>query len=222
PAFHKCAFGKNASVDFRKLSFVQPRFGGTVDHVAIIEHEARLIGMAEVFEGSNLQRSARLTVIKVIDHVSALVEVNKTQIKFVAGIGRARASAKTAANGRNRFVITAEQHYLCCRIGRATRWVQARNSLVSNVLNYGESVTMVTSPEPALKPHRRGIEPAIILALSFVAIIALHGKMQPTVLGAETGYYQVIAHTSPRHERTLLRGFWTTSSHGHYTPLAFT
>jgi len=81
---------------------------------------------------------------------------------------------------------------------------------------------MVTSPEPALKPHRRGIEPAIILALSFVAIIALHGKMQPTVLGAEIGYYQVIAHTSPRHERTLLRGFWTTSSHGHYTPLAFT
>ena len=81
---------------------------------------------------------------------------------------------------------------------------------------------MVTSPEPALKPHRRGIEAAIILALSFVAIIALHGKMQPTVLGAETGYYQVIAHTSPRHERTLLRGFWTTSSHGHYTPLAFT
>jgi len=81
---------------------------------------------------------------------------------------------------------------------------------------------MVTSPESALKPHRRGIEAAIILALSFVAIIALHGKMQPTVLGAETGYYQVIAHTSPRHERTLLRGFWTTSSHGHYTPLAFT
>src|SRR5438034_11647153 len=40
--------------------------------------------MPEVFEGSNLQRSARLTVIKVIDHVSALVEVNKTQIKFVA------------------------------------------------------------------------------------------------------------------------------------------
>ena len=81
---------------------------------------------------------------------------------------------------------------------------------------------MVTSPEPALKPHRRGIEAAIILALSFVAIIALHGKMQPAVLRAETGYYQVIAHTSPRHERTLLRGFWTTSSHGHYTPLAFT
>src|SRR5947199_7076686 len=40
--------------------------------------------MAEVFEGSNLQRSAWLTVIKVIDHVSALSEVNKMQIKFVA------------------------------------------------------------------------------------------------------------------------------------------
>src|SRR5436189_4681541 len=40
--------------------------------------------MPEVFEGSNLQLSARLTVIKVIDHISALVEVNKTQIKFIA------------------------------------------------------------------------------------------------------------------------------------------
>src|SRR5882724_264944 len=133
---------------------------------------------------------------------------------LAAGIGRARASAKITANERNRFVITAEQHYLCCRMARATRCVQARNSLVSNVLKHGESVTMVTSPEPALKPQRRGIEAAVILALSFVAIFALHGKMQPAVLRAETGYYQVIAHTSPRHERTLLRGFWTTSSHG--------
>jgi len=81
---------------------------------------------------------------------------------------------------------------------------------------------MVTSPEPALKPHRRRIEAAIILALSFVAIIALHWKMQPAVLRAETAYYQVIAHTSPRHERTLLGNFWKQSSHGHYTPLAFT
>jgi hypothetical protein len=84
PAFHECAFGENAPVDFRKVGFVQPRFGGTVDHVAIIEHEARPIGMAEIFEGSNLQRSARLTVIKIIDHVSTLVEVNKTQIELVA------------------------------------------------------------------------------------------------------------------------------------------
>src|SRR5438477_13102550 len=84
PAFHEWAFGKNTPVDFRKIGFVQPRFGGTVDHVAIIEHEARPIGMAEIFEGSNLQRSARLTVIKIIDHVSALVEVNKMQIELVA------------------------------------------------------------------------------------------------------------------------------------------
>src|SRR5438105_13000000 len=77
PAFHECAFGENVSVDFRKVGFVQPRFGGTVDHVAIIEHEARPIGMAEIFESSHLQRSAGLTVIKVIDYVSALVEVNK-------------------------------------------------------------------------------------------------------------------------------------------------
>jgi hypothetical protein len=80
---------------------------------------------------------------------------------------------------------------------------------------------METSPEPALEPHRRPVEAAVVLALSFVAIFALHGKMQPAILRAETGYYQIIAHTSSRRERTMLRGFWTTSSHGHYTPLAF-
>ena len=81
---------------------------------------------------------------------------------------------------------------------------------------------METLPRPEPNRHRRGVELAVALVLSFVAIFALHGQMQPTVLRAETGYYQVIAHTSPRHVRTLVRGFWTQSSHGHYTPLAFT
>src|SRR5207245_4330923 len=84
PAFHECAFGENVPVDFRKVGFVQTRFGRTIDHVAIIEHEACPIGMAEIFEGSNLQRSTWLTVTKIIDHVSTLVEVNKTQIELVA------------------------------------------------------------------------------------------------------------------------------------------
>ena len=81
---------------------------------------------------------------------------------------------------------------------------------------------METLPRPEPNRHRRGVELAVALVLSFVAIFALHGQMQPEVLRAETGYYQVIAHTSPRHVRTLVRGFWTQSSHGHYTPLAFT
>jgi hypothetical protein len=42
--------------------------------------------MAEIFEGSNLQRSARLTVIKIIDHVSTLFELNKTHIELVAHV----------------------------------------------------------------------------------------------------------------------------------------
>ena len=70
--------------------------------------------------------------------------------------------------------------------------------------------------------RHRGAEVAVALLLSFVVILALHWKMQPEVLRAETAYYQVIAHTSPQHERTLLRGFWKQSSHGHYTPVAFT
>src|SRR6476659_8306073 len=66
---------------------------------------------------------------------------------------------------------------------------------------------METLPRPEPNRHRRGVELAVALVLSFVAIFALHGQMQPEVLRAETGYYQVIAHTSPRHVRTLVRGF---------------
>ena len=80
--------------------------------------------------------------------------------------------------------------------------------------------TLHGPPRPT--QHRRGLELAVALLLSLVAILALHWKMQPAVLRAETAYYQVIAHTSPQHERTLLRRFWKQSSHGHYTPVAFT
>jgi hypothetical protein len=86
----------------------------------------------------------------------------------------------------------------------------------------GFSHLMEMLPKPEPNGHGRGVELALALVLSFVAIFALHRQMQPAVLRAETGFYQVIAHTSPRHARTLVRGFWTKSSHGHYTPLAFT
>src|SRR5436190_4881160 len=70
--------------------------------------------------------------------------------------------------------------------------------------------------------RRRRAELAVTMLRSFAAIFALHRKMQPAVLHAETAYYQIIAHTSPQHARTLVRNFWRKSSHGHYTPLAFT
>jgi hypothetical protein len=70
--------------------------------------------------------------------------------------------------------------------------------------------------------RRPRVELAVAILLSFAAIFALHRKMQPAVLHAETAYYQIIAHTSPQHGRTLVRGFWKKSSHGHYTPVAFT
>jgi len=56
---------------------------------------------------------------------------------------------------------------------------------------------METLPRPEPNRHRRGVELAVALALSFVAIFALHGQMQPEVLRAETGYYQVIAIPNP-------------------------
>lgn len=78
-----------------------------------------------------------------------------------------------------------------------------------------------TSLELQRTQYPRAFKPGVALALSFVVVVALHWKVQPEMLRAETVYYQVIAHTSPRHERTLLVEFWKQSSHGHYTPLAF-
>ena len=40
--------------------------------------------MAEIFEVDHFHAVARLAVIQVADDVSALVEVNKMQIEFVA------------------------------------------------------------------------------------------------------------------------------------------
>jgi len=79
-----------------------------------------------------------------------------------------------------------------------------------------------TLPEAGRKQHHHGVELVVALALSFAAIFALHRPMQVAVLRAETGFYQVIAHSSPAQQRIFLRNFWAQSSHGHYTPLAFT
>ena len=54
---------KNAPIDFRKLAFVQPRFTSTVDIIAVIEHETRPVGVAEIFKADDLHLVSRLAVV---------------------------------------------------------------------------------------------------------------------------------------------------------------
>jgi hypothetical protein len=62
----------------------------------------------------------------------------------------------------------------------------------------------------------------IALALCYLGIFVLHRAMNPEMLRSEAGYYQTVAHASAAEQQSLLRSFWKTSSHGHYTPAAFT
>ena len=62
----------------------------------------------------------------------------------------------------------------------------------------------------------------IALALCYLGIFVLHRAMNPEMLRSEAGYYQRVAHASAAEQQSLLRDFWKTSSHGHYTPAAFT
>src|SRR5438067_1937330 len=54
PALNVGGPGKHPSINLLQLVFVQPRLAGAIDHVAVVEHKAGLIGMAEIFETADL------------------------------------------------------------------------------------------------------------------------------------------------------------------------
>ena len=83
PAFHK-AFFANPAVDFFQLRFVQPRFRRAVDHVAVVEKETGFVGVPEKFETRYFDLVSRYSVVQIIDHVAAAVEVDQLQVKLVA------------------------------------------------------------------------------------------------------------------------------------------
>ena len=62
----------------------------------------------------------------------------------------------------------------------------------------------------------------VVLAMCLAAVCLLHRKMNPEMLRSEAGYFQNMAHSSAAQQKAFVRSFWTRSSHGHYTPLAFT
>src|SRR5436305_1035160 len=59
PALHERVTRKHPTIDFVELRFMQPRFGGAVDYVAVVEHEAGSIRMTEVLEPGDFHFSAR-------------------------------------------------------------------------------------------------------------------------------------------------------------------
>lgn len=69
---------------------------------------------------------------------------------------------------------------------------------------------------------RRLINLALIYLCCLAAVVVVYRKAPITFFRAETGHWLLIAHGPPEAQNILVREFWTTSSHGHYTPLAFT
>src|SRR6185312_6934463 len=63
---------------------------------------------------------------------------------------------------------------------------------------------------------------ALIYLCCLAAVVVVYRKAPITFFRAETGHWLLIAHSPPEAQSKLVREFWTTSSHGHYTPLAFT
>src|SRR5947207_15130811 len=83
----------------------------------------------------------------------------------------------------------------------------------------------VLSPRAAsVRPprFRRLISVALIYLCCLAAVVIVYRKAPITFFRAETGDWLLAAHSSTETQNKLVREFWTTSSHGHYTPLAFT
>jgi hypothetical protein len=80
--------------------------------------------------------------------------------------------------------------------------------------------TQAVSAQPPR--FRRLISVALIYLCCLAAVVIVYRKAPITFFRAETGDWLLVAHGSAEAQNKLVREFWTTSSHGHYTPLAFT
>jgi hypothetical protein len=75
--------------------------------------------------------------------------------------------------------------------------------------------------QPFWLQRRRWLEIGLLVFASFAVIFVSYKQLKIELLHAESGFFQVIAHSPREAQASLIRSFWTTSSHGHYTPLAF-
>lgn len=85
----------------------------------------------------------------------------------------------------------------------------------------GKSAGMVEGRLPYMRRRRRWLEIGLLVFASFAVIFVSYKQLNVELLHAESGFFQVIAHSPREAQADFFRSFWTTSSHGHYTPLAF-
>src|SRR4029079_17015214 len=84
PAFNVGVAVEKPPTYFGQIVFVQPRFTGAFDIVAVIEHETRPVRMPEVFETRDLHLISRLSVVQIVNDFLAGAEPNEIDIELVA------------------------------------------------------------------------------------------------------------------------------------------
>ena len=75
--------------------------------------------------------------------------------------------------------------------------------------------------EKGWRPSQRFSRFLLIYFFCLLAVTIVYHKTPITFFRTETGEWLRLAHSPPGSQHEVLREFWTTSSHGHYTPLAF-
>ena len=61
----------------------------------------------------------------------------------------------------------------------------------------------------------------LVFAATFLIVAAVYGRVPISFLRAESGWFLYLSHSDEATQRAMIRGFFTHSSAGHYTPLAF-
>src|SRR5947208_15429967 len=84
PALDICVTREDSSIDFSKIAVVQPGLTSAFNVVAVIEHEAGAVRMAEIFKANDFHLVTRLAAVQVVDHFVPGTEPNQVDIKFVA------------------------------------------------------------------------------------------------------------------------------------------
>src|SRR5260221_5252619 len=63
-----------------ELGLVQPTFGSAADFVAVVEHEARAVRMAEVIKRSNLVSGSVFAVVKIVTKFVGGPKIDQLQV----------------------------------------------------------------------------------------------------------------------------------------------
>src|SRR5205807_7521376 len=61
----------------------------------------------------------------------------------------------------------------------------------------------------------------LVFALTVLIVSAVYRRVPIAFLRAESGWFLCLSHSDEATQRATVRGFFTHSSAGHYTPLAF-